>query len=142
MGSLGCRAKRRFSAPRAIWRRFRGVLPVLGGLNATLMEDQAAHVVSEVGERQFCLGLGKADRADGEAEVGFLMRKDVLDGSSDGRLLRIGLRHRSRHGLPPAVICFAQSRAKPVCRVPHKTPRRLRRPQPARLRQGRQATAR
>ncbi|MBA3518497.1 MAG: hypothetical protein H0T75_12850 [Rhizobiales bacterium] len=37
------------------------------------MEDQAVHVVGDVGERQFCLGAGKADGADKEAETGLLV---------------------------------------------------------------------
>jgi hypothetical protein len=63
------------------------------------VEDQAVHVVGDVGQRQFRLGARKADGADEEAEAGLLMREDVLDGGSNGRLLRDGLRCRSRHRL-------------------------------------------
>ena len=47
------------------------------------MEDQAIHVVGDVGERQFRLGAGEADGADEEAEARLLVREDVLDGGSD-----------------------------------------------------------
>ena len=39
------------------------------------MEDQAVHVVGDVGEGQFRLGLGEANRADEQAEAGLLMAK-------------------------------------------------------------------
>ncbi|MEH6721823.1 MAG: hypothetical protein V7704_23440, partial [Aurantimonas endophytica] len=61
------------------------------------MEDQAVRVVGDVGERQFRLSAGKADGADEETEADLLVREHMLDGSPNGRLLRIGLPHRSRH---------------------------------------------
>ena len=41
---------------------------------AALMEDQAIHVVGEIGERQFGLGAGQPDRADEEAECADALR--------------------------------------------------------------------
>jgi hypothetical protein len=40
-----------------------------------LMEDQAVHVVGEVGECQFGLGSGEADRTDEETEAVLVLRK-------------------------------------------------------------------
>ncbi len=64
------------------------------------MEDQAVHVVGDVGERQFRLRTGQADRADEEAETGLLVGEDMLDGGPDGRLLALACAVALGIGLP------------------------------------------
>ena len=51
---------------------------------AALVKDHSVHVVGDVGERQFRLGAGEADRANEEAETGLLVGEDMLDGGPDG----------------------------------------------------------
>lgn len=69
------------------------------------MKDQAVEVVGDVGERQLRLGPRQADGADEQAEAGLLMGEDVLDGGTDGGLLRVGPggvpRHRLARRLAP-----------------------------------------
>ena len=47
------------------------------------MEDQAAEVVGQIGERELGLRTGNADGADEETIAVFLMRKDMLDAGAD-----------------------------------------------------------
>ena len=60
------------------------------------MEDQAVHVVGDVGEGQFRLGPGEANRADEQAEAVLLMGEDVLDPDADVRLDRGRSSHVAR----------------------------------------------
>lgn len=87
--------------------------------HATLMEDQAVHVVCDVSEREFRLGPGDADRADEEAEAGLLMREDVLDG---GKLCCRGIpasfsgRRFGRGGSNPGIACLLPFQMPTRCR--------------------------
>ena len=51
--------------------------------HAAFVEDQAIHVVGDVGQRQFRLRACDANGADEEAETVLLMREDMLDGGAD-----------------------------------------------------------
>lgn len=62
-----------------------------------LMEDQPVEIVGDVGQGELRLGTSQTDGADEEAEPVLLIGEDVLDGSPDRRLARIGARDVPGH---------------------------------------------
>ena len=68
------------------------------------MEEQAVHVVGEVGQRDLGFGTLDADGADEQAHDRLLMREHVLDAGADLRLGGVAapdiLGHRLAPGLP------------------------------------------
>src|SRR5512133_2263626 len=61
--------------------------------------DEAPDVVGKIGEPDLHAGSREADRADGQMEQTLLMRKHMLDGAANLRLLSIGNARTLRHGL-------------------------------------------
>ena len=51
--------------------------------HAAFVEDEAVHVVGDVGQRQFRLRACDANGADEQAETVLLMREDMLDGGAE-----------------------------------------------------------
>lgn len=78
------------------------------------MEDEAVHVVGDVGQRQFRLGALKADRADEEAEPNLLIREDMVDGGSDRGLLRFRAGGHLRHRLARQLAAMDAARQHPL----------------------------
>jgi hypothetical protein len=58
--------------------------------SAAFVEDQPVHVVGEIGQSQFGLGAGEADRPDEQAVAVLLVGEDMLDPGADGGFRRIG----------------------------------------------------
>lgn len=63
------------------------------------MEDQAVEIVGDVGQSEFGLCAGEADRADEETEPVLLMIKDMLDPGPDRRRGGVGPGDIPRHCL-------------------------------------------
>ena len=49
----------------------------------SFVEDQAVHIVGEVGERDLSLGALNADGTNEHAHLGFLLREHMLDASAN-----------------------------------------------------------
>ena len=63
--------------------RFCGFQAHLSCSRTSLVEDQAVEVVGQIGEGEFGLRSGDADRADEQAIAVLLMREDMLDPCPD-----------------------------------------------------------
>ena len=65
------------------------------------MEDQAVHIVSEVGEGDLRLGADDADGADEQRHLVRLAGEHVFDAGTDGRSGDGGMRGACRHRPAP-----------------------------------------
>ncbi len=63
-----------------------------------LQEEEAAHVVDDIGQPDPHGGPGNADRSDEQPGLRFLIGKDMLDAGSGHRLPCIGPLDMPRHG--------------------------------------------
>ena len=71
--------------------------PSCRGFGPSLVEDQLAHVVGDVGEADFDFGPRDADGPDLHPHAVFLIGEDVFDQAADFRLRRIAATDRRRH---------------------------------------------
>ena len=68
-----------------------------------VVEDQAMHVVGQIGQRDLSLCALDADGADEQAHLVFLPGKEMLDAGADLGLGGVGLRGALGHPLPLAL---------------------------------------
>lgn len=64
-----------------------------------LQEEEAAHVVDDIGQANPHGGPGDTDSSDEQSRLRFLIGKDMLDAGSDHRLPRVGPLDMPGHGL-------------------------------------------
>ncbi len=68
------------------------------------MEDQAVHVVGEIGQRDLGLGALDADGADEQPHLVLLPGEDMLDTGADFRFGGVGLRGPLGHRLAARLL--------------------------------------